>query len=215
MERTLVQLKPKLVVFDTLSAAVPGADENAAQDMGPIIGFFNRLAASTGAAVLAIHHASKGDEKTARGSGTIEANADGVIRLAKEKSDTISVLAKKVRASAPAEPLRLRLETVMLGEDPERPGRLVGDAVLVRATIDAPPSLEALLSDLIRVRGGCVSRPAAVEHLCEHLKWKPTKAETAITEAIPQGRANADPMWGLWREADSRGRWSIHRESSP
>jgi hypothetical protein len=48
-----------LVVVDTLADVMPGADENSVKDVVPVFRGLRQVAASTGAAVLVIHHANK------------------------------------------------------------------------------------------------------------------------------------------------------------
>ena len=70
-----------LIVIDTLAAASPGADENAAKDMGKVIEHCKRLYNATGATILLIHHSGKDESKGARGWSGLRAAADAEIEV--------------------------------------------------------------------------------------------------------------------------------------
>jgi 5S rRNA maturation endonuclease (ribonuclease M5) len=56
------QSRAKLVILDTLYRFIPGADFNDNTAMGEVLGTINSLANDTGAAILVIHHTSKGEQ---------------------------------------------------------------------------------------------------------------------------------------------------------
>lgn len=73
-----------LVIIDTLSRCMVGADENSAKDCGLVVDTLTRLRESTPngrGVVLGVHHAGK-DGKTFRGSSVFEAGADTVYSTA-------------------------------------------------------------------------------------------------------------------------------------
>ncbi len=68
----------KLVVIDTASQAMVGADENAAKDMGVFVKVCTHVAQAHACTVLGIHHPPKGGEGL-RGSGALRGNVDWVL----------------------------------------------------------------------------------------------------------------------------------------
>jgi RecA-family ATPase len=70
----------ELVVIDTLSAATPGANENASNDMSQVLARCAKIADATKAHVLLVHHMNASGEKT-RGHSSIFANLDSVITI--------------------------------------------------------------------------------------------------------------------------------------
>jgi len=68
----------RLIVIDTFSASTPGADENSAKDMSPVLQRGARLARATGAAVIFVQHMNASGEKV-RGWTGIKANVDSVL----------------------------------------------------------------------------------------------------------------------------------------
>lgn len=78
----LAELRPRLIVIDTLNRALGGADENSNGDMGLVMSFMERMCRVTGAAGLAAHHANKAsmrdgsgsDQHAARGASAVTDN---------------------------------------------------------------------------------------------------------------------------------------------
>jgi hypothetical protein len=67
-----------LVIIDTLSAASPGANENASEDVGPILARAGRIAEACDCAVLLVHHMNAEGSKP-RGHTSIRANLETVL----------------------------------------------------------------------------------------------------------------------------------------
>lgn len=98
----------KLIVVDNLGTISGGADENSAQMIGVMSGL--RIVAETAnAAVLVIHHKTKGEKQragnTLRGHSSIEAAVDLALMIEREEqSDSITLQSTKSR-DLPIEPL--------------------------------------------------------------------------------------------------------------
>lgn len=72
----------ELVVIDTLSAATPGANENASEDMSRVLARCERIVQATGAHVMIVHHMNAAGEKP-RGHSSIFANLDNAMVVRK------------------------------------------------------------------------------------------------------------------------------------
>lgn len=72
----------KMIVLDTLSRVIPGADENAQDEMSLFVEASERVREVTGATLLGVHHANKSGESE-RGSTVLRGAADFVFRLDK------------------------------------------------------------------------------------------------------------------------------------
>lgn len=70
-----------VICIDTMSAAIPGADENTAKDMSPVLSRLQALAVELGAMVLMVAHTGKDADRGLRGWSGLLANADGLIML--------------------------------------------------------------------------------------------------------------------------------------
>jgi hypothetical protein len=73
----------RLIVIDTLSQSIAGADENSSKDMTVVMAHLQRIAHETGAAVVPLHHTTKGGE-TYRGSSTILNNTYGLLHVSRD-----------------------------------------------------------------------------------------------------------------------------------
>lgn len=120
--RTLEELRRiaehpfSMVVIDTVARAMPGADENAARDMGMFISATDRVRDVMECAVLGIHHAGKDNSKGARGSSALAGGADAVIRA--ERLDKIVTLTnEKQKDSDHFQPILLEAQSVDITDE--------------------------------------------------------------------------------------------------
>lgn len=91
-----------LIVIDTLSRAIPGADENSTQQMTLVVQACDDIRRRTGCAILAVHHAGKEKGRGLRGSSVTLGALDTVIRADRNgDSLTLTVEAQKDAAEAP------------------------------------------------------------------------------------------------------------------
>ena len=70
-----------LIVVDTLSQCAPGADENAAKDMGELLANYKHIQRALNAAIVLVHHTGKNASAGARGWSGIKANTGYVIEV--------------------------------------------------------------------------------------------------------------------------------------
>lgn len=63
----LKDMRPRLVIVDTLAAASGGANENSGEDMNKVLNSCREIHRTTGATVLLIHHSGKDETRGARG----------------------------------------------------------------------------------------------------------------------------------------------------
>jgi hypothetical protein len=73
-------LKPVLIVFDTLSRCLAGADENNQKDMSAAVSVCDTLRQQLGCTVLLLHHTTK-DGSTERGSSVLRGAVDTLLKL--------------------------------------------------------------------------------------------------------------------------------------
>ncbi|CAD6548680.1 hypothetical protein LMG27952_04768 [Paraburkholderia hiiakae] len=111
-----------LVILDTLSRAVPGADENSSVDMGNIVAAANTLQEKVGGVVMLVHHTGKDASKGLRGHSSLHAALDAAIEVCATKTTREWRVAKsKDDVSGLCHPFGLTV--VDLGQDDE------GDAI--------------------------------------------------------------------------------------
>jgi hypothetical protein len=74
-------LKPKLVVLDTLATMSVGIDENDTAAMGLFTHAAREISNELGATVVIVHHPTKADPNSYRGSYQLQGNVDTMIRV--------------------------------------------------------------------------------------------------------------------------------------
>jgi len=72
-----------VVVIDTFAQAMPGANENAGEDVGKALAHCKGIHRSTGALVVLVHHAGKDASKGARGWSGLRAAADAEMEVSR------------------------------------------------------------------------------------------------------------------------------------
>lgn len=70
-----------LLVVDTLSRAIAGADENSAEDMSQAVAGLDLLREKFKSTMLVLHHTPRDDDNMERGSGALRGAADTMLRL--------------------------------------------------------------------------------------------------------------------------------------
>lgn len=108
----------EMVVIDTLSRALAGADENSAAAMTNFIRNCDSIKELTGAHICLIHHSGKDTTKGARGHSSLRAAVDTEIEIIKSLDNKIiTAEVKKQRDGKIPEPFYFYIETVFLGKD--------------------------------------------------------------------------------------------------
>lgn len=123
----------KLIVVDTLSRAMPGGNENAAEDMTRLIGNCEAVRKALGCFVLIVHHSGKDEGRGMRGHSSLFGAVDTELPVTRG-----CVEVKKQRDGEEGARFGFRLEVVDLGVSTR--GRRVTSCVSVPAEIvQAPP----------------------------------------------------------------------------
>lgn len=73
-----------VVVIDTFAQTMPGANENAGEDVGKALAHCRRIHEATGALVVLVHHSGKDQAKGARGWSGLRAAADAEIEVVRD-----------------------------------------------------------------------------------------------------------------------------------
>lgn len=110
-----------LIVVDTLAQTTPGADENSSKDMGRALANCKKLAALTGALVLAVHHSGKDATRGARGWSGLKGNVDAEFEVTRSESEpsTASLYVSKLKDAEDGQEYRFKLRTVVYGLGPD------------------------------------------------------------------------------------------------
>ena len=107
-----------IVVIDTLSASIPGADENAAKDMSKILSTLQRIGNELEVFVLLVAHFGKDTERGLRGWSGLTANADSLIQvqLLSDRETRVATIVK-VKDGEAGEDFKFKLKSIELGRD--------------------------------------------------------------------------------------------------
>lgn len=160
-----------LLVVDTLARSMPGGDENAAQDMGRLVGSLTDIQHRSGCAVILVHHSGV-ERSRMRGSTSLLGAADTVVQV--EGADgTIAVACRKQKDDDPWRPWSLQLKSAGESVVLTAAGAQQDDAyALLEQALSGGRSLPYL--EMIRVSGG---DGRIVLHLVEAGRLVPTAAD--------------------------------------
>ena len=120
-------LKPSLIVFDTLAGCFVGGEENSAKDMGELLAGVRRIQEVTGSAVLLVHHTDKKGEAE-RGSSALRGAAD-VMMLVSGAARRLRLENTKQKEAEPFKQKGFALHSVGVGTDAR--GKDLTSAVVV------------------------------------------------------------------------------------
>ncbi len=109
----LGDLRPVLIVVDTLARSIGDGDENTAKDAAMFVRNCDLIREATGAHVLVIHHTGKEEERGARGSSALRAAVDTEILVGADHR----IASKKQRDMIAPGDLHFTLRTITLGMD--------------------------------------------------------------------------------------------------
>ena len=162
--------KVVLIIGDTLARLAAGANENAGQDMGVVVRNIDAIRASTGAAVLLIHHCGKDASRGMRGWSGLRAAVDTEIEVTVDEASGLrsAEITKQRDLPGKGDRIGFRLVPVHLGVN--RWGNERGSCVV--ATADAPEKyaikrrseVAGAICEFLLARGaGCV-RGALAKH---------------------------------------------------
>ncbi len=110
---TVAEVKPVLVIIDTLARTMIGGDENTQRDMGLFVAACDRIRMATDGTVLVVHHTGRNGSHE-RGSTVLRGAADQVISIENDDS-LIRLTCEKSKDSAGFPQRGLRLVTVETG----------------------------------------------------------------------------------------------------
>lgn len=123
-----------VVAVDTLSASIPGADENSAADMSPVLHALQELAVELAIIVIVVAHTGKDEGRGLRGWSGLLANADGLVMLEAPDGDTRGGTVVKVKDGAAGDRFAFVLSAVEIGIDDD--GERVTTCVVEPAEVD-------------------------------------------------------------------------------
>ncbi|MGF1628535.1 MAG: AAA family ATPase [Kiloniellaceae bacterium] len=129
---TLGQVRPVLIVLDTLNRSLEG-DENAPKDMTAYVRACDAIRDAFGCAVIVVHHCGT-EGKRPRGHTSLTGAADCQIAVKRSGERVISATVEYMKDGPEGEALHSRLEVVTVGQDED------GDDITSCVVVEAEPS---------------------------------------------------------------------------
>jgi hypothetical protein len=124
--------QPSVVIIDTLAAAWAGMVENDSADMGKVVEFARRIAA-TGAGVILIHHPAKNTDGSPRGHSSLNGTADWTLLLGdRTEEGIVRCKVTKNRAGRSDLDISFSQRSVKLGRDED------GEPVTAPMAVELP-----------------------------------------------------------------------------
>jgi hypothetical protein len=91
----VADVAPALIVVDTLTRCMVGADENSTREMGLAVDALDRLRTVIGSCVVTIHHSGKDGSRGPRGSIVLLTAADTAVECRRTRSGITAVVEKQ------------------------------------------------------------------------------------------------------------------------
>lgn len=107
--------KASLIIGDTLARISAGANENAGQDMGPVMNRIDYLMNSTVSSVMMIHHSGKMQDAGARGWSGIRAFVDAEIEVTDAEGVRKATISKQRALGSKGDEIYFNLMTMHMG----------------------------------------------------------------------------------------------------
>jgi len=180
---------PKLVIFDTLARCMPGAVENAAEDMSLVVANLDRIRQQLpGCTVGVIHHPTKSNDDVERGAGTF-ANATDTVLNVREHEGVFQLTTKYSRDLQPGAPIPYSLDPIVLEGTADQHGIPFTSAVVRRLDED---EVERAKDDAERLDNQILSHlheqgPQSGAALAERLKCR-KEAVLQACRRLAEGR---------------------------
>jgi uncharacterized membrane protein len=154
------EIEPGLVVLDTLSRSMLGADENSSRDMNLAIDAADRVRRACHACVLLVHHDTKAGGSP-RGSSALLGAADTVIQ-AEGGGTTVTLTCAKQKDAEPFARISLNLvkvgESAVLTTTAAESDSMDDDEEKLLLTLLEIASFEAVSSSVLRTASGVSER---------------------------------------------------------
>ena len=125
-----------VIMVDTYAQVTPGANENAAEDMGLALANARALAEATGALVILVHHSGKDAHRGSRGWSGIKAAADAEIEVIKHENGAREIRITKMTDGEDGLSWGCKLEIIEVGMDDD--GDLITSCVAIEAELTRP-----------------------------------------------------------------------------
>ena len=125
-----------VIMVDTYAQVTPGANENAAEDMGLALANARALGLATSAVIVLVHHAGKDLHRGSRGWSGIKAAADAELEVIKHENGQREIRISKMKDGDDGLSWGFKLEVLEVGTDDD--GEAITSCVAVEAELPKP-----------------------------------------------------------------------------
>lgn len=125
-----------VIMVDTYAQVTPGANENAAEDMGLALANARALGLATSAVIVLVHHAGKDLHRGSRGWSGIKAAADAELEVIKHENGQREIRISKMKDGDDGLSWGFKLEVLVVGLDDD--GEEITSCVAVEAELPKP-----------------------------------------------------------------------------
>lgn len=105
-----------LIVVDTVSRALAGADENTQESMSAFVAACDEIRRHAGGALIAVHHSGKDKDRGMRGSTVLLGGCDASIRVSKSEQ-IVTLKTEKQKDAEEAAPINMEMRKVSWVKD--------------------------------------------------------------------------------------------------
>lgn len=165
-----------LVVIDTVSRALAGADENAQNEMSAFVDACAAVQRHIGGAVIGVHHSGKDKDKGMRGSTVLLGACDSSIRITKEEQ-LVTIKTEKQKDAEEAAPIYMKMQKVEWAQGLEKE-----QSTLVPEMIKQPPRKQEKTLNRAQVTEVFNEVDRAVADRCP---WSPHKQSRRTGRYLP------------------------------
>jgi hypothetical protein len=162
-----------LIIVDTFAQVMPGANENAGEDVGLALKHCKGIHRATHAPVLLVHHSGKDQSKGARGWSGLRAAADAEIEVTRD-GDARQLRVSKQKDAEDGAEFGFKLVPVILGMDED------GDAISSCIVEEADPiqkaskgralgKVEKLVVEVVNEIAQCQNAGIEVKHVLDEV----------------------------------------------
>ena len=181
----------RMVVIDTLARAMPGADENSAQEVGLVIAGCDALREELGCSTMPIHHSGKDAARGARGTSALRGAWDAALEIAAVGKRTVMTVADQKEAEA-GQRMVFRMDEVSAG---------IGRTSLVPMLDEEPEAGESERKEPPREING---HAGLVLRALQDIMAGPDSAVLPPFDGLPQGNVRGVPVEALRRKVYER-----------
>jgi hypothetical protein len=174
-----------LIVIDTLARAMPGVDENSAQEVGLVIARCDAVKEHFGATVMPVHHTGKDTERGMRGSNALLGAVDASYLIQRAGKGVVRLKNDAMKDAEEFADMLFDMEQVHVGLRSSLVPRM-RDTTRGRPEDPEKPSTDELRMRVIIAMAGQPSLP--LRRVAEALNMAGGRGQLDLQAAIPLGR---------------------------